>query len=620
MTPDNVNLAFIDVALVGGFFFLLVVMGLVLARVASRGLEDYFLGGRRLPWWLLGVSTATSNFDMSGTMVIVALVFALGYRGFLVELRGGVGLALALLLVSVARWLNRSRVMTSAEWMKLRFGAGRQGRVAHQLSAIANILLSLGMVIYFAKGAGKFVTAFLPIDETTATAGMVTIGLIYTLAAGLYGVVVTDLFQMVILIGTAIYVTVLAYERRAFVDLPPELTELSVSSPTGSRAADLLATNPEAWGPVFEMFEVAVVMWTVRSVLEGLSGVGGYTDQRFFAAKDERSALYLCAQSIVLSFFRWTMVAGLVVLAYDLVAAGGATGQLISDDPERVLPAVLGRGLPDGVRGLVLCGLIAAAMSTFDSTLNAGAAYIVRDLYQSYVNPSADERTLVWASRAATVALCAAGVMLAAVVPSINRVWAWIQMGLGAGLFTPLFLRWYWPRLNGFGFAGGTAAGLVAALAVNAGTDLPVFASFPLVLALSGVAAAAVSWTTPPTADATLIAFFAQVRPAGGWSRVRRQAVEAGALEAADVDRHRRDVRSAVIALPFAVAAQLGLLLFGMAVVFRDTHHLPWFGASAAVGSVGVAWFLIRSVRDERERAAVRSGSPPSAPRAPRAD
>jgi len=594
MSPDPVRLALVDIVILGAFFGLLLVLGVVLSRAASRGLEDYFLGGRRLPWWLLGVSTATSNFDMSGTMVIVALVFALGYQGFLVELRGGVGLALALLLVFVARWLNRSRVMTSAEWMKLRFGTDRQGRAAHQLSAVANILLSLGMIIYFAKGAGKFVTAFVPVDETAATATMVAIGLVYTLAAGLYGVVFTDLLQMVILVGTAIYVAVLAFQARPNVDLPPALTELSLSTPAGDRARDLLATNPEAWGPIFELFEVAVVMWTLRSIIEGLSGVSGYTDQRFFAARDERSAVLVCAQSIVLSFFRWTMVAGLVVLAYDLLAAEGPAAELISRDPEQVLPAVLGRGLPAGIRGLVIAGLVAAAMSTFDSTLNAGAAFIVRDLYQSYWRPNASERRLVWMSRVSTVLLCLVGVLLAAIVPSINRVWAWIQMGLGAGLFTPLFLRWYWPRLNGFGFAGGTAGGLVAALLLNAGTDLPVFISFPVILVLSLAASVAVAKATAPTPDATLVAFFAQVRPAGWWRRVRRLAVESGALSTASARAHRVEVRNAAFALPFAMLGQLGLLLAGMAFVFHDWAKLPAFSAAAVTGGLGVAWFLFR--------------------------
>jgi SSS family solute:Na+ symporter len=589
-------LAAVDVAILIVFFLVLVAVGFALSKTASRSLEDYFLGGRRLPWWMLGASTASSNFDMSGTMVIVALVFSLGYRGFLVELRGGVGLALAFALVSVARWLHRSQVMTSAEWMKLRFGTGPQGRMAHQLSAAANVLLSLGMIIYFAKGAGKFVTAFVPIPEVAATAAMVGIGLAYTLASGLYGVVATDLLQMLILVVTSIYVTVRALGSPARDELPAFLTELSWSSPTGAGAADLLATNPAAWGPVYDFFELAVVMWTVRSILEGLSGISGYTDQRFFAAKDERSAVLLCGQSIVLSVFRWALVSGLVVLAYGLVAAGGPEAALIRSDPEQVLPTVLASGLPAGMRGLVIAGLVAAAMSTFDSTLNAGAAFLVRDLYQSYLRPDATRAQLVRASRVATVGLCVLGVGLAALVPSINRVWAWIQMGLGAGLFTPLFLRWYWPRLNGYGFAAGTAAGLAAGVVVNAVASWPVFATFPLVLAVSGVAAVAVARVTPPTDPETLRRFFQRVRPAGAWGAVRRRAVEAGDLTRAELEAHDSDLRRAALVTPFVVVTQLATLLGVMALIFGDGRHGLVLSALVVVG-VGGGVGIVRAHR-----------------------
>ena len=115
-----------------GFLVLVTIVGYLLSKMASEGIESYFLGGNKIPWWLLGISTATSNFDMSGTMIIVAVVFGLGYKGFLVEIRGGVGMSLAFILVFLAKWLRRSRVMTSAEWMKLRFGTDTQGKTAQR--------------------------------------------------------------------------------------------------------------------------------------------------------------------------------------------------------------------------------------------------------------------------------------------------------------------------------------------------------------------------------------------------------------------------------------------------------------------------------------------------------
>ncbi|MCK5797025.1 MAG: sodium:solute symporter, partial [Deltaproteobacteria bacterium] len=219
-------LATVDIAIIVGFLILVTMVGFLMTNIASKGLGDYFLGGRRIPWYVLGISTATSNFDMSGTMIVVAVVFSLGLRGFLVEFRGGVGLSLAFLLVFLAKWLRRSRVMTSAEWMKIRFGTDRQGKAAHLLSAIANTALSLGMIIYFAKGSGKFLENFLPVSELTATSMMVLVGLLYTLMSGLYGVVFTDVIQMVLLNLTAIYVTFKAFALKASVVFPAGFLDL----------------------------------------------------------------------------------------------------------------------------------------------------------------------------------------------------------------------------------------------------------------------------------------------------------------------------------------------------------------------------------------------------------
>ncbi|MCB9540898.1 MAG: sodium:solute symporter [Myxococcales bacterium] len=592
------TLAPIDIAIILGFLIAVTLIGVVLSRAASKGIDDYFLGGNKIPWWVLGISTATSNFDMSGTMLIVAVVFGLGYKGLLVELRGGVGLTLALLLVFLGKWLRRSRVMTSAEWMKLRFGTGRQGRAAHLLSAIANILLSVGMIAYFSKGAGKFLTHFLPFGEVTCTAVMVAVGLAYTLMSGLYGVVFTDVIQMILLTFTAIFVTIHAYDIAPTVELPAFLRTLDLAPVTGDAGAALLAQSP-SWAPVFDFFALCVAMWFIRSILEGMGGVGGYTDQRFFAARTEREASLLTLESILLSVFRWTLVAGLVVMGYALIAEGGAHAEVIARDPEQVLPLVLGHLLPDGVRGLVLAGLIAAAMSTFDSTLNAGASYIVKDIYQTYIDPEATPARLMKASHWSTFALCVVGVAFAAVIPDINRIWGWLTMGLGAGLFIPLVLRWYWPRFNGYGFAIGTAGGIIAGVTFNGLLGWPVYAAFPLTLATALAACLAGAAMAPATDDRVLLNFVAQINPGGLWRRHRRRAIDAGLLTPELAARRRRERRRDLIAIAFALPFQVCLLLAGMAFVWHDFDKLGALLAVVGVTGVGLYVFWYRNLKPD---------------------
>ncbi len=590
------SLSGIDLTIIIGFLVLVTLVGYVMSRVASRGLDDYFLGGRKIPWWVLGISTSTSNFDMSGTMIIVAVVFALGMRGFLVELRGGVGVSLAFLMVFLGKWLRRSRVMTSAEWMKVRFGTDRQGRAAHLLSAVANVVLSLGMIIYFSKGAGKFLTHFLPFPELGCTAVMVGIGLFYTLMSGLYGVVFTDVVQMILLAITAIYVTVRAFVMRGAVQLAPHFLALGLTVPA-DLGQSLMQRAPQTWGPMLDVFGVCVMMWLGRSVLEGMGGVGGYTDQRFFAARSEREASLLTLEAIVLALLRWTMVAGLVVMGHQLLARGGPGAALIGADAEQVLPVVLSQMLPVGLKGFIVAGLIAAAMSTFDSTLNAGASYIVKDVYQSYLRPGATGEQLMSASRWATAGLCVAGVAFAALVPNINRIWGLITMGIGAGMFVPLFLRWYWPRFNGYGFAGGTAAGIAAALVVNTGLGWPLHLAFPAVVLSAFAASVIFTLLAAPTDDALLAAFYVQTNPWGLWGRVARQAQQAGLLTAAQERDRLWEKLNDAVALCFAVPFQVCLLLAGMSFVFHAWPQFSFHCAVTALCALGLYFFWYRNLK-----------------------
>lgn len=596
MEPGSSPFSVLDGAIVLAFLIGVSYVGWRLSKAASAGIEDYFLGGKKIPWWLLGVSTATSNFDMAGTMIIVAMVYSLGYRGFLVELRGGTGLTLAFLLVFLGKWLRRSRVMTSAEWMKLRFGTDRPGKAAHLLSAVANVVLSIGMIIYFCKGAGKFMTTFIPVPETVNTTVMVSIGLFYTLMSGLYGVVFTDLIQMVLLGFAAIYVSWLGYTAAADTPLPDGFLDITLASP-GPLADALVAKDPASWTPIVSFFGVCVALWATRTVLEGCGGVGGYVDQRFFAARSEREAGLLTFESIVLSGLRWTMVAGLAVLGHRLVAEGGAAGALVAADGEQTLPVVIATLLPSGIRGIVVAGLFAAAMSTFDSTLNAGAAYVVRDIYQSYIHPDASEKQLVRASRWATIGLCVVGVGAAALVPNINAVWGLITMGLGAGLFVPLFLRWYWPRLNGWGFAGGTAAGMVAGLGFQGALAWPLYWAFPSVIAVAALASVLVSLATPPVERAQLVRFVHQINPFGPWSGYEAEAQSLGLLGASERSERRDERRRDVIAVVFALVFQTALLIGGMSLIFRDFETARSAGVGLLVGGLGLWWFWYRNLR-----------------------
>ncbi len=185
----------IDLVIVIIYLVAIVVVGLLVQKKASQGIDSYFLGNRKLPWWVLGASGMASNTDIAGTMINTAFIYALGTKGFFIEIRGGVTLIMAFLMVFMGKWNRRSQVMTQAEWMHFRFGTGKEGDFARIISAIAAIVMTVAMVTYFVIGAGKFVGEFLGIEPIYASLLMVVLAMIYTVASGLYGVVWTDVFQ-----------------------------------------------------------------------------------------------------------------------------------------------------------------------------------------------------------------------------------------------------------------------------------------------------------------------------------------------------------------------------------------------------------------------------------------
>jgi SSS family solute:Na+ symporter len=163
------NLGPVDYSIISVYFLCLIVLGFVLSKRASASLEDYFLGGRRLPWWALGISGMASHLDMTGTMLIVSFLYMLGPRGLFIEFRGGAVLIMAVILIWGGKWHHRSRCMTGAEWMIYRFGSGIGGDFARIVTALATITGIVAMLAYLMKGVGLFLSMFLPFSPMACT-------------------------------------------------------------------------------------------------------------------------------------------------------------------------------------------------------------------------------------------------------------------------------------------------------------------------------------------------------------------------------------------------------------------------------------------------------------------
>ncbi len=499
----------LDYTIIALYFALVVGAGFWFLRRASQNLNAYFLGNNRLSWVALSMSGSVSTFDITGTMWIVSMLMLLGMRSLWIHWMWGWMMG-AFFMAYMGKWVRRSNVMTGAEWMHTRFGMGPAGKVARAAAAIMAVVIMAGLIGYAFQGIGKFAHVYVP-DLSRNTLAFIVIGIttLYVLAGGLYSVVVTDVIQTVVVtIGGVIIAGV------AYVALGNE----GAASALPADWMRLLPTWRIEGAEAYELFGILVIVWVVKGLLVNAGGPGQtYDFQRFLAARDPRDAAKIGAAWSGFLIVRWGMCMGIALLA--LTHAGAPT------DTEETMPWVLNTFLPMGLKGFVLAGLLAAFMSTFSSTVNAGAAYLVRDLYQPHLARHASDRHLVTVSYIATSALVACGIAIGLQAKSIAQIWEWLMTGLTAGIIVPNVLRWYWWRMNGWGYAGGTLAGMLLAFVPLLDAEpWPMYYTFPFVVTGSLAASIALTYATGPVDLETLTVFYRRVRPFGLWGPVRRKA------------------------------------------------------------------------------------------------
>lgn len=526
-TYDYLAIALYFVAVLGA--------GVWFRRRASRSLEAYFLGGKSLHWSFLAMSGAVSNFDITGTMWMVSVLFVLGMQSWWHHWMWGVAMP-AFAVGYMARWVRRSNVMTAAEWMRTRFGSDPGARVARYAYATMAIVFTVAAVGYAFQGIGKFAVVYLPLDglaarlpwggewigahqpEILATL-VFLVTTLYVVLGGLYSVVVTDVIQTVILTAAGVLIAVVAYTNVSPAVLDEKVPE-GFFRLVPSWRLDHLASTDHA---EFRLFGFLVISWVLKGLLMNAGGPAqGYDFQRYVATASVRDACKLAASWPLFLVVRWAMVMGITLLAL--------TGALRTEDPEQIMPAILQEYLGEGVRGLVIAGLLAAFMSTFSSTVNAGASFIVRDLWQPIFRPHADEGRLIRHSHVATVALVILGIVVGYQARSIAQIWDWMMMALTAGVIVPNVLRWHWWRLNGWGYACGVLGGMALAGVKLWTPDLPTYVSFPLICLGSLVGSVIGSLLTRPTDGAQLAQFVRSVRPFGWWGPARDPADTAARL------------------------------------------------------------------------------------------
>jgi len=520
-------MGWIDFIVIGAYFTVVIALGFWYQKRASRDLDSYFLGGKRLHWLALSMSGSVSTFDITGTMWIVTLIALFGMRSMWNHWMWGFLMG-AFFMAYMGKWVRRSGVMTGAEWMVTRFGSGSAGRTARVAYAVMAVVTQAAFIGYAFQGIGKFASVYVDLglgevgNARVCASVIFAVTTLYVLLGGLFSVVVTDVIQTVVLTVAAVMIAVVAYTSVS-PDVLAQVREAGWGRIVPSWRWQGAAALPEAYRG-YEWFGALVIVWVLKGFLLNAGGPGQMYDfQRFLAARSPRDAVKVGGAWSLFLIVRWAMAMGIALLA--LSVAGEVT------DAEKYMPAVLQKYLWPGLRGLVIAGLLAAFMSTFSSTVNSGASYIVRDLYQPFV-PRAGRKHLMVVSYVSTVLIVVIGLLIGFQASTIREVFDWIMMALGGAFVIPNVLRWYWWRMNGWGYAAGTLLGLVTALLCPmaakfhwpyaAELSLP-YVAFPLICTFSLAGCLVGMLATRPTEAKVLDSFYGKVRPFGAWGPVRRR-------------------------------------------------------------------------------------------------
>ena len=520
----------IDITILVLYLIAVVSIGIYLTTRASQNLDTYFLAGRSVPWYILGVSNSSSMFDITGTMWLVLMFLVYGVKGAWIPWIWPTFNQI-FLMVYLSIWIRRSNVLTGSEWITTRFGNGK-GAELSRISVLVFAMVSvIGFLAYAFQGIGKFASVFFPFDISPELYAITFMGIttIYVVLGGMYSVVFTDLIQFTLLTIVSFVIGFIAFTR-----VTPEALHAVI--PNGwldlaftwelelDWSALIPAANNQIMADGWNLFTIFFMMMIFKGILISLAGpTPGYDMQRILAAKTPREAGLMSALVSVCQIPRWFMIVGITTLALvyfsnDLVAMGDNV------DFELVLPWVISEFLPVGLVGFVLAGMLAAFMSTFDSTVNAGAAYLVNDVYKRYFNPNAPTGLYIKASYIASFLIVGVGIAFGFMSESVNSVTQWIVSGLFGGYTAPNILKWHWWRFNGFGYFCGMIAGVLAALIMPmALPELSPLNAFPFILIVSGIAGISGSLITAPDDEKTLEEFYKNVRPWGFWKPILKK-------------------------------------------------------------------------------------------------
>ncbi len=511
-------------------------LGLYFRSRSGKSMDDYFVSGRNVSWWLAGTSMVATTFAADTPLVVTGLVYTQGIAGnwlWWSSLLSGM-----MTVFLFARLWRRSGLLTDVEFAEMRY-SGKPAAFLRGFRAIyLGLLMNCLILGWVTKAMTSIVATTLGVSDHTALAICVLFLIpftgIYVALGGLWGVLWTDLFQFVLKMAIVIGVAWFAVHACGGMSaLLQRLSEMRIAA--GPGAGDATSFFPDlsrGWTeeglwllPVLIFLVNIGLQWWASWYPGAEPGGGGYIAQRIFSAKDERngllSVLWFNIAHYALRPWPWILTALAAIVLYPGL-----------QHPETGYMLIVSHHVPPALRGVVVAGFMAAFMSTVATQLNWGASYLVSDFYRRFVKTNATDQHYVVMSRVATVILVIASALVSVLLADIRSGWQAV-LEVGAGTGGVYLLRWYWWRINAWSEIVAMATALVVTVGLNnlhpfAGSSPVVFAKTALTTAvITTIAWIFGTFVTKPEPDALLLKFYRDVRPhVTGWKPVAARAPE----------------------------------------------------------------------------------------------
>jgi Na+/proline symporter len=631
----------IDWLVIAGYLLINLAIGFYYRRRSGGNTAEFFVSGRNVSWWLAGTSMVATTFAADTPLFVSGVIATQGIAGNWIWWSSCLGGLLTVFFF--ARYWRRSEVLTDVELTEIRY-SGRPAAFLRGFKAIylglimnclilgwvTNAMVSIiavlmgplipeGKVLELSLGSTKLLHYTLGSPNHTALLICIFVLIpftgIYTSIGGLWGVLVTDLFQFILKMGMVIvlaWVAVVKIGGMHALRLQLQLVG-EAARHNGVQTSDPLAFFPDfhlGWTtsaiwtlPLLTFLTYMGVQWWSAWYPGAEPGGGGYVAQRMFCARDEKNSLgatlWFSIAHYALRPWPW-IITGLVALAVYSPNGGLHPNPAFAANPQQGYVMVLRDYLPSALRGVMIAAFLAAFMSTLGTQLNWGVSYLVNDFYRRFLVREKSERHYVGMGRLFTILLVLISGYVAGQLTSIGEGWQ-IVLNLGIGTGAVYILRWYWWRINAWSEIVAMIAAAVVTLVLKymvtfGGSDPVVFAKRSLITAgCTTVAWVLATFLTPAESEEKLVAFYRRVRPTvHGWKKIARLAPEVA--EVRDLRSNALDwlmgclmIYCSLFGIGKLVFGEwlVGLLLIAVAaiagwVIFWDLSRRGWQSLSGA--------------------------------------